>query len=244
MPLSATILLVVAATGLLGLCGGLIMLAGQKKIGHGTMYAVSFAAGALLGVVFFDLLPEVLEDGLSLLPLVLLGIIVFFLIEKGILSYHCHHEACTVAPTKYLLILGDSFHNLLDGVAIAAAFLVSPAVGWVTALAVLLHELPQEIGDFGALLHLGMKRTQVIWANVGSAIAALVGAALVLSFQTVAEISLPLVALTAGGFLYIANADLIPSTHKDTAWSQTILHVIMLILGIAAMAVIGIVAHE
>ncbi len=214
------ILLFTFLGSVVSLVGGILLLIKEKwtlKISHLLM---SFAAGVLLGTAFFDLLPEALEESAetNIFAWALTGIIAFFLLERFIYWFHHHHEHedKETKPTVPLIILGDSVHNFLDGVAIAATFLVSVPLGMVTALAVAAHEIPQEIGDFAILLHRGMKRNKVIWVNILSALTAMAGAVLTFFVGDTVKNLLPVViSLTAGFFIYIAASDLIPEIHHE-----------------------------
>ncbi len=214
------ILLFTFLGSVVSLIGGILLLVKEKwtlKISHLLM---SFAAGVLLGTAFFDLLPEALEEKgeVNIFAWALTGIVAFFLLERFIYWFHHHHEHedKEAKPTVPLIILGDSVHNFLDGVAIAATFLVSVPLGMVTALAVAAHEIPQEIGDFAILLHRGMKRNKVIWVNILSALTAMAGAVLTFFVGDTVKNLLPVViSLTAGFFIYIAASDLIPEIHHE-----------------------------
>lgn len=198
-------------------------------------WLVAFAAGAMLAAAFLDLLPEALREAAApetVSHLVFLGIVGFFFLERFLLWHHHHAcpegEACEVAkPGATLVIVGDAFHNFLDGVTIAAAFLVSFQLGAVTALAVFFHEIPHEIGNFGVLLAWGMKKKRVLLLNLFSALAAFAGAILAFYLLAVFANFIPyLIAFAAGNFIYIATSDLIPELHqhfrKETAFSQTL----------------------
>lgn len=238
----------IVLVSLLGLLGGVLLLwkeALAKRISH---FFVSFGAGALMGIVFFDLLPEALENADApgepgeVLALVLLGFIIFYLIEKGISWYHSHYdeEEEQVKVPRSLIIIADSVHNAIDGALIAATFLVDVRLGLITALGVLVHELPQEVGDFGILLHSGLSRARVIWYNVISAGTALIGAGIVLVFGSEIKYLSSIIALVAGNFLYIAAVDLIPATHHHGARRHTeAIHMVIFVTGVALMAVIS-----
>lgn len=223
------------------LIGGIILLAKEKlalKISH---YLASFAAGALLGTAFFDLLPEAFEEAertgadTNIFFWALMGVLTFFLLERFIHWFHHHHEhnaeeKKSIVP---LVVLGDTVHNFLDGVVIAATFLVSVPLGMVTALAVAAHEIPQEIGDFGILLHRGLKRKKVIFINLMSAIGALVGAVITYLIGERIETIMPiLLSITAGFFLYIAASDLIPEIHNEDNKKVALIETVLLLLGV------------
>lgn len=229
----------------ISLVGGVLLLLREKfaiKISH---YLASFAAGALLGTAFFDLLPESAEHAeelggeVNIFLWTLLGILGFFLLERFIHWFHHHHdhnridekkEATSIVP---LVILGDSVHNFIDGVVIAATFLVSIPLGIITAFAVAAHEIPQEIGDFGILLHRGMKRGRVLWVNFFSSLAAIVGAVLTYMIGESIEAFLPiLLSLSAGFFIYIAASDLIPEIHNEDKRVVALIETLLLLLGV------------
>ncbi len=250
MGIVLTTLGVIISVSLLGLLGGLLLLWKEplaKRISH---FLVSFGAGALIGIVFFDLLPEALEQGGGdverVLQLVFAGFLLFYIIEKAVSWYHCHHHESSVRVPRYLIVLGDFIHNSIDGMLIAATFLVDVRLGLITAVGVLLHELPQEVGDFGILLHSGLSRAKVIAYNLLSSAGALVGAILVLVFgATAQQVSPLLLALVAGNFLYIAAVDLIPSTHhhENASRHREALHLVVFIFGAALMWVISKTLH-
>lgn len=190
---------------------------------------VSFAAGVMLTAAFFDLLPEAMEirsDGNLFVPM-FLGIISFFLLERFVLWFHHHHDGHGKKPSALLVLVGDSFHNILDGVTIAAAFLVSPALGVTTTLAICAHEIPQEIADFSILIDGGFTKAKALLYNFISGIAALVGALFGYYFlESFSHVEWILLSFSAGMFVYIACSDLIPELHQDfkvqRKWSQTL----------------------
>lgn len=219
------------------------MLARTNWVKRFSMHFVSFAAGALLATAFLDLLPEAMEmsgnDSFKIFSLTLAGIVVFFIFERIIFKYHNHsledpghHHA-----TPVLLMAGDAFHNFIDGVAIAATFLVSPALGVPTALAVAAHELPQEIGDFSILVVHNWKRAKILWINVLISLTSIAGALITYSARNFVEPFLPmLLALTAGNFIYIATADLFPEISASFKPVDKTSHIIGLVLaGIASV---------
>lgn len=227
------------------LIGGFILLAKEKFALKISNYLAAFAAGTLLATAFFDLLPEAAEESekleINIFLWALVGFIFFFLLERFLHWYHHHdhhlgseHEKETHdAHTIPLIIIGDTIHNFVDGVVIAATFLVSVPLGIVTSLSVAAHEIPQEIGDFGLLLHRGMSRKKIIIVNVLSAAAAMVGALITYVLGAVLEAYLPiLLSLTAGFFIYIAASDIIPEIHHETKRKTTIYQTLLLLLGI------------
>lgn len=204
------------------------------------IYLIAFSAGALFGDAFFHLLPEISEEGLALRSsvLVLAGILIFFSIEKFIHWQHCHLPLTKthIHPFAYINLVGDGLHNLLDGVIIGAAYLISLPAGLATSLAVIFHEIPQEIGDFGVLLHGGFSKGKAIMVNFLSALTAFAGAIIALLLaQSVENIQIYLVPIAIGGFLYIAGSDLIPELHKDAGAKRSLIQLIAFVIGIAIM---------
>ena len=231
--------------GLLSLIGAVLLLGSDKAAAVLAQYATPFAAGALLAAVFLDLLPEGTAegDGRQVLLATLLGIVLFFMLERFLHWFHHHHEHQSALPQrrpKGLIILGDTLHNGLDGMAIAAAFLIDVPTGIVTAVAVAAHELPQEIGDFGLLLARGLSRGRVLLVNVMSALATLVTA--LATYWLGDADRLPtdwLLGVSAGFLLYIALSDLIPSIHQEASKKHLVeKQTGLLLLGIAAVALV------
>lgn len=222
MSILSYILLFTLLGSVISLIGGVLLLLKKRfalKISH---FLTAFAAGALLSTAFFDLLPEAAEHMEELnidlnIPLwTLIGVLTFFLLERFIHHHHAHGEQAeekkSVIP---LVIVGDTMHNFADGVAIAATFLISIPLGIVTSLAVAAHEIPQEIGDFGIMLHKGMARKKVLLINFYSSLASLAGAILTYIYKDQIVGFLPIIlAVTAGFFIYIALANLIPEIHS------------------------------
>ncbi len=235
--------------GLFSLIGGVLMLGSEKVARKLAQYATPFAAGALLAAVFLDLLKDGLEQASSdtLLMSTLLGIIIFFFAERFLHWFHHHHQHEGQGdPTTALIIAGDTIHNALDGVAIAVAFLVSVPTGIVTTIAVAAHEIPQEIGDFGLLLHKGMSRGKVLLVNALSALATT--AAAVLTFALGSSKDLPigvLLGLSAGFLLYIAMSDLIPELHESGKSRRFLsLQPILLVVGVVVVGLSINAAHH
>lgn len=241
MSLLAYILIFTLIGSIGALIGGFILLSHQSfalKISH---FLASFAAGVLLGTAFLDLLPEALHDAqatdVNIFFWALFGIIVFFLIERAIHWFHHHQEyhqdAKESKSTVPLIIISDTVHNFIDGVVIAATFMISIPLGIVTAFAVTAHEIPQEIGDFGLLLHKGLRRKKIILLNIASAIASLVGALLTYSLGDFLLPYIPIfLAITAGFFIYIATSDLIPEIHYERRKGFALIESVLLIVGI------------
>lgn len=201
---------------------------------------MSIAVGALLGDAFIHLIPEAFEqaENSTLISiLVIAGIFSFFALEK-FLHWHHHGEDTihTVHPVGKLVLFSDGVHNFIDGVIIGASFLISIPVGIATTIAVILHEIPQEVGDFSVLLHAGYTKIQALWLNFVSALTALLG--LVVFFvvgSALENVMVYILPLAAGGFIYIALADLIPELHKTKKLSSSLVQLIAVIVGIALM---------
>lgn len=237
MGILAYIIIFTLIGSVVSLIGGVLLLIKEKfaiKISH---FLTSFAAGTLLGTAFFDLLPEAQVAGagnkVNIFLWVLLGILIFFLLERFI-HHHDHgknpEDKKSVVP---LIVIGDSLHNFIDGVAMAATFLVSIPLGVVTSLAVATHEIPQEIGDFGLMLNKGVPRKRVLLINFYSALAALAGAILTYLAKDIIQGLLPaILALTSGFFIYIAAANLIPEIHSRENQKIAFWETIMLLLGV------------
>lgn len=254
MSVLAYIVLFSLLSGTLSLVGGLALLAKPEWVRRFSVHFVSYAAGVLLATAFLDLLPEAFEltaaEPESILLAALGGFILLFLVERIVTRFHAHpahgdHGAAHLHPhggktTPALLLIGDTMHNFIDGAVVAASFLVSIPLGIVTAVAVAAHELPQEIGDFSVMLARGWSRARVIWANLVSSLANLVGALAVFLAQSYVEPTLPLMlAFTAGIFLYIAASDLIPEVTSHTQSDKPSHVAVLLLLGIASVWVFG-----
>ncbi|MEK6909525.1 MAG: ZIP family metal transporter, partial [Candidatus Aenigmatarchaeota archaeon] len=228
-------LAVVFAISIAALIGGVLLLYKKRWAQFLSKYLISFAIGSLLGVAFLDLLPEAirLQSAGNVLVYSLVGMLVFYLGEKTLLWYHHHSlehiignkkphpEEEKVHPVGYLIAFGDAFHNFLDGVIIAASFLVDVKLGFVTSLAVLFHELPQEIGDFAIMLHAKFSRMKVFVYSLLAQLTAVLGALIGLFYlPTFGNLEAGMIAFAAGGFIYIASTDLLPETHREKNLSK------------------------
>lgn len=239
--------LAVSAIPLLGL-----LVAGRRFAGlqRHVMMLVSFAVGALLGGSIIHLLPEAFEalgPGKALTGGLLLGFLGFFVLEK-FLWHHAHHHEPEVRPSlpplAALNLLGDLLHNVIDGMLIAAAFMAGIPVGIATTVAVILHEIPQEIGDFGVLLHAGLPMRRVVLLNFISGLGAVAGALLTLAIGArVTGLGAHLLPVAAGSFLYIAASDLIPELHRERNPGAVLQQIALVLLGVTVMAVTGVLLH-
>ncbi len=280
---------------LFSLLGGVLSVAGAALVSlnvsrAGLPVLISYAIGAMLGAVFLEILPEAIEHASSVQAVtatVLIGILLFFALEKLVIWRHCHGDHCEVhAPhdaehcpeheqhnsSKFkavlksqpnivakpkthkhshdegrsatMILIGDTFHNFVDGVLIASAFMVDIKVGIVTALAIIAHEIPQEVGDFLILLHSGYSKQKALWFNLGSSLATLLGAVLAYYFLQQATSAIPyILALAAASLLYVAVADLIPSLHKRTDLNATISQLCLIGLGVTTVWLVGVWLH-
>ncbi len=246
-----TVILYSLIGGVFSLIGGVLLLGSKKSSRALERYAVPFAAGALIATVFMDLLQEGLESSTSesVLMGAMIGVVGFFFLERFLRWFHHHHHDVGEDDHSHkisLVVVGDTLHNALDGVAIAASFLISFPTGVITTFAVAAHEIPHEIGDFGVLLAKGMKRRNVLIINVISALATVVAAIIV--FKLGSESVLPIgwiIGVSAGFLLYIAMSDLIPSIH-DSSPSKKLLdwRPVLFLLGVVVVGTMIKLAHS
>ena len=253
----STVLLMTVAAGALSafIAGGFMLLPAAKRDAL-LPHLVSFATGALLGAALLALLPHAFESGASAHGIGIAlagGIIAFFVLEKLVLWRHCHVDHCEAhgpedrhrdRASATLILWGDAFHNLLDGVLIAAAFLTNPHLGVVTTLAVFAHEIPQEVGDLAILLNGGMSRKRALVLNIAVSLTSVAGAVVAWFLLAKALQYLPYaLAIAAASFLYVAVADLIPGLHRRVDAKTSIQQVVLIALGITVIAVSHGLAH-
>lgn len=223
------------------------MLSRKKVASVLAEYATPFAAGALIAAVFLDLLKDGLEQSGANMVFVgaLTGILVFFYAERFLHWFHHHHQHEDADPSKSLIVVGDTVHNALDGVAIAAAFLVSVPTGIVTTIAIAAHEIPQEIGDFGLLLSKAMRRRNVLIVNIVSSLATVLMA--VITFALGSADKLPiglLLGVSAGFLLYIALSDIIPTIHENASRHKLFdIRPLLVLVGVIVVALSVQIAH-
>lgn len=243
MPWLPTLVAVVLVS-VMSLVGIMAFSANIEKLRRSLLYLVSFAAGAMLGDAFLHLLPEVVEDASSIervAAMILGGIVIFFVLEKVLFWRHCHLPTTEQHrhPVGAMNLVSDGVHNFLDGVIIAGSFLVDVQLGIATTIAVLLHEIPQEIGDFGILLHAGYTKKKALFFNFLTACLAIVGAIFTLVIgervDAAVQVVLP---LTLGGFIYIAAADLIPEIHREEHTGRSFTQFLAFMVGIGVMALL------
>lgn len=236
------------------LCAALFALNARA---HWVNGLVSYAIGALLGAVFLDILPEAMKlsgNFAAVSGTILVGILLFFTLEKLLIWRHCHHDHCEAHEPRVendhgrsglMIMLGDTFHNFVDGVIIAAAFLTDIQLGIVTSMAIIAHEIPQEVGDFAILLHSGFSKLKALKLNLISSFASVAGAVLgYFTLQTMQSWIPSLLALAAASMIYVAVADLIPGLHKRTEIKDTVHQVVLIFLGVGSVAFMGVLLHE
>jgi len=227
----------VCIVSLISLVGILTFSLRRETLRSILLYLVSFSAGGLFGDAFIHLIPEAVEEGgfgLNTSIYILLGIIFSFIVEKFLQWRHCHIPTSGEHPHPFahMNLFGDAVHNFIDGLIIAGSYIVSPSLGVATTLAVVFHEIPQEIGDFGVLIYGGFKKSRALLFNFLSALTAIFGAftSLGLSLYMKGFISF-LVPFAAGQFIYIAGSDLIPELQKEYEFSKSVLQLVAFILG-------------
>lgn len=201
---------------------------------------VALSSGVLFGGAFLHLLPEALESvGEEIIPTsiaLLSAIVLFFILEKFLSWRHCHKGVCDVHAFTYMNLIGDGIHNFIDGLVIIAAFLMSTALGFIVTVAILFHEIPQEVADFSVLIYGGFTKTKALFFNFLSAILAIAGALVgFLISSSIQQFTTFLLPFAAGGFIYIAGSDLIPELRSKTELSSAVIQTSMIILGIFLM---------
>jgi zinc and cadmium transporter len=248
MPVILQVVICSLAGGVLSLIGGVALMASKKRQAWAE-YATAFAAGALLAAAFVDLLPEALEDGNDphlVLTSTLVGLVLFFVLEAAINWFHRHvrRGKDAVDPIVPLIVIGDTVHNFIDGIAIAAGFLISPISGILVTIAVAAHEIPQEVGDFGIMLHKGVKRSKVLLINVLSALATTLSAVIFYLIGDAAQLSFaPVLGIVAGFFIYIALSDIIPSIHLEKTRREVLKKSLILIAGTLLVGIVIVLLH-
>ncbi|MBL1262201.1 ZIP family metal transporter [Methylomicrobium sp. RS1] len=273
MNLLLLIIVFTALGGVLSvLAAALFLLLPDRLRNHVLPHGISFAIGALLAVSFWGLIPHAFEEvapgqfrGLS--ATILAGILIFFVLEKLLIWRHCHFNACEAHGEEThdhdhdsplhshshghrhsagaLIIVGDSIHNFVDGILIAAAFLTDPKLGMVTSLAVAAHEIPQEVGDFAILLHNGYTKRKALTYNILSSFATVLGGMLAyFSLEDLDHILPYILALAASSFIYVAVADLIPTLHKKTQLKDSLEQIALIAAGVLLICVMHGIAHS
>lgn len=227
------ILIMTIINGLLAFVGAILYFVFKKNLSKLLIYLVAFTTGSLLGGAFLHFIPESLEK-ISTLPTVLLvafGFFIFLLLEKYLHWHHCHDGECEKHPYTYLLLWGDGIHNFIDGLIIASSFLISIPFGIISSLLIIAHELPQEISDFGVLVYGGFKEREALFYNFLSQLTAVLGGLIGYFFLRSTDFSIYLLPFAAGGFIYIAIADLIPEIFKEKDVKRIFINFVIILVG-------------
>lgn len=224
------LLLALIIDSLIGLVGVFSLYVSRDVLHKLTHYLVAFAAGSILGGAIIHMFPEALELTSFAPELTLLGFALFFLLEKYLHTHHCDCHAGEKPSTPYVIIVGDALHNFTDGLVLAIAFLVNIKIGWITLLAVAMHEIPQELGNFAILIHKGMSRGRAILWTFFSQLTCILGGVLGYLFSPEWLIG-PALAFAAGGFIYIGASDLVPGLHHNKEFKNDTLNFILMLLG-------------
>jgi zinc and cadmium transporter len=235
------ILISVALVSIISFIGVLTLIIKKKDLNNVLTLLVSLSIGTLLGSSFLHIIPEISEDGFTITHsiFILLGIILFFALEKFIRWQHCHTSHPQKHPVGIMNLAADAIHNFLDGIIIAAGFLTSTPLGIATSIAVILHEIPQEIGDFGVLLYSGYSKVKALLFNFLIALTSVLGALLTIYLTSyITNITKFLIPIAAGGFIYIASSDLIPELHKQEDIRKSVKELMFIILGIVLMGLL------
>jgi zinc and cadmium transporter len=240
--LGLTSVIIISAISLVGV---LVLWLKDQQLKKILLYLVSFSVGGLFGDAFIHLIPEAIEEsgfGTSISLLILLGILSSFVVEKFLQWRHCHIPTSSEHPHSfaYMNLFGDAVHNLIDGLIVGGSYLASIPIGISTTLAVILHEIPQELGDFGVLIHGGFNKKKAVWFNFLTALTAILGAVIALVVGTTLEGFIPLlIPFAAGNFIYIAGSDLIPELRKDEPdLKKATLQVVSITLGVVIMLLV------
>ena len=233
---------------IISLIGIFSLLLSERLLKQVLILLVGFGAGGLIGGAFLHLLPEAIEhtaDPTKPFVYVILGFIFFFILEKYLYWRHCHKDNCEIHTFVYLNLIGDGIHNFIDGLIIGTSFMTDIHVGLASTFAIVLHEIPQELGDFGVLVYGGFSRTKALLCNLLSASTAIIGTIAGYYFCSHVEgFSLVLLSFAAGGFIYIASCDLIPELHKQPNLKSAALSMLLFILGIAMMFGLKLIHHH
>ena len=220
--------------GLIALAGAFIYYVFKNNLKKILIFLVSFAAGALIGGALFHFIPEAIEK--IRLPytiiITMFGFVIFFALEKVVHWHHCHDRKCNKHAYPYLLLWGDGIHNFIDGLIIAGSFLASIPFGIISSLLIMIHELPQEIGDFGVLVYGGLESKKALIYNFFSQLTAVLGGVIGFFFLGIKDLSIYLLPFAGGGFMYIAFADLIPEVFKEKNIIRLIVNILFIILGL------------
>ncbi len=240
MPLTY-IVLATFLVSLISLIGIITLSFNEKFLKKIILILVALSAGALFGGAFLHLIPESLEllKTKTLFLYTIAGFSLFFFVENILQWRHCHKKDCPVHSFAYMNLFGETIHNFIDGLIIASAFIINTPLGITTTLAVALHEIPQEIGDFGVLIHGGFKKSKAIFLNFLVSLTAILGGIFGFYLSSFTEFSMALLLpIAAGGFIYIAASDLIPEIRKESSIKKTSLFFLIFLLGILIMSIL------
>ena len=241
MSIFGSLLVALVIDSLLGLIGVFSLYFNEKILRKITFALVAFAAGSMLGGAMLHMLPEAMEMSIYASEIFLFGFLGFFILERYIFWHHCHKGHCEIHTISYLTILGDGLHNFIDGLVIAAAFLVNVHLGWITFFAIFLHEVPQELGNFAILIHNGMTRNKAImWTFLSQATCILGG--LAGWFFAPQWMIAPTLAFAAGGFVYIAASDLVPEMHSEKDIRKATISFVLMMTGMGLLWAIKVFA--
>ncbi|MDD5255369.1 MAG: ZIP family metal transporter [Candidatus Omnitrophica bacterium] len=232
---------------LIAFIGAASLLVKEQLLNKILFLLISFSAGALIGGAFLHLIPEAAEQNSfsEVSVCVIAGFIMFFILERFFYWRHCHNGKCDIHAFTYLNLFGDGVHNFIDGLIIGTAFVVNVKFGLTASFAIMMHEIPQEIGDFGVLLYGGMKKQKALLYNFLSALTAVFGTVIGFALANTSGMFLRiLMPAAAGGFIYIASCDLIPELHKQKDLKKATLSMVFFIFGIALMYLAATIHHH
>lgn len=232
--------LVVSSVSLVGI---LSLVFNERVVDKIVFMLISFAAGSLIGVSFLHIIPEIISelDSSKIFYYVVAGFTIFFILEKYFYWRHCHKgERCELHPVSYLNLFGDALHNFIDGILIGSSFSINIEVGVLATMAVILHEIPQEIGDFVILIHSGFSKLKALLVNFLVSLTAILGAVFgyILS-DNIKKLPNYILPIVAGGFIYVASCDLIPELHRERSLSRSFLSLVLFLLGILVIVIIA-----
>lgn len=231
---------------LISFVGVISLLLKENLLNKILLLLISFSAGALIGGAFLHLIPEAVEKSgkREVYLFVIIGFIFFFILERYLHWRHCHKETCEIHAFAYLNLVGDGIHNFIDGLIIGSSFTVSIAFGMTTSFAIIMHEIPQEIGDFGILVYGGLNKNKALFYNFLAAVTAILGTIIGFVLANVSNNFLTLLMpMAAGGFIYIASCDLIPELHKQQDIKKSTLSMVVFIIGVALMYFAAAIGH-
>lgn len=236
-----TLILIILATfinGLIAFVGAVSLFLNEDMLKRVILILVAFSAGALLAGGLMHLMAESIEmmEMNSAFIILLIGFSLFFIIERFLHWHHCHEGHCDVHAFSYLILIGDSIHNFIDGLIIAASFIIGVPFGIVTTLLIIGHEIPQELGDFGILIYGGIEKKKALIYNFSSQLISVIGGVVGFFLSGIGNFTPMLLAFAAGGFVYIAASDLIPELHKETDMKRVAASFIFFVIGISFMA--------